>query len=199
LSDEYWDRWFRRGRFPFFRRSFDDIEEIFREMEEMMERELGEFSKRTPKDLIRERTLPDGSKVREWGPFVYGYSMKIGPDGKPQMREFGNIKPGARFGKPRIDIKEEREPLTDVMTTDDEVKVIVELPGVEKEDVKIRGTENKLTISVDTPQRKYYKEIDLPTSVDPKEAKSTYKNGVLDVTLKGKKEEKPEGEPIKIE
>jgi HSP20 family protein len=175
---------------------FEDINEIFREMEEMMKRELGEFSKRTPKDLIRERTLPDGSKVREWGPFVYGYSMKIGPDGKPRMREFGNIKPGARFGKPRIDIKEEREPLTDVMTTDDEVKVIVELPGVEKEDVKIRGTENKLTISVDMPQRKYHKEVELPSKVDPKQSKASYKNGVLEVTLKKKK--KPKGESITV-
>lgn len=28
----------------------------------------------------------------EMGPFVYGYSMTIGPDGKPKVREFGNIR-----------------------------------------------------------------------------------------------------------
>jgi hypothetical protein len=26
------------------------------------------------------------------GPFVYGYSMTIGPDGKPRVREFGNVR-----------------------------------------------------------------------------------------------------------
>ena len=37
--------------------------------------------------------LKEGGKVREVGPIVYGYSMTIGPDGKPRIREFGNVKP----------------------------------------------------------------------------------------------------------
>lgn len=204
--EDWWSRWFRRRRpffggsfWDFFRSSFRDIDEVFREMEDTMEREFGELSKRAPRDLIRERTLPDGTKVKEWGPFVYGYSVTIGPDGRPQVREFGNIKPGARFGRPHIDIKERREPLADIMTTNGEVKVIAELPGVEKKDIDLRGTENSLTISVDTPKRKYYKEVELPAKIDPKQARSSYKNGVLEVTLPKKKEEKPKGEPVKIE
>jgi len=173
------------------------MDEVFREMEEMMEEEFKELHKRAPRELVRERTLPDGTKVKEWGPFVYGYSMRVGPDGKPNIREFGNVRPETHMGRPRIDIKEKREPLVDVMTVNSEVKVIVELPGVEKEDVKLRGTENTLTISVDTPQRKYYKEVELPAKVDPKEAKTSYKNGVLEVTLR-KQKEKPKGEPIEI-
>jgi len=171
----------------------------------MMDREFKEFTTRIPKDYVRERRLPDGSKVKEWGPFVYGYSMTIGPDGKPQIREFGNVKPSLKpepFGtrRPSLDVKEEREPLVDVMSTNNEIKVVAELPGVEKEDIKVHGTEKVLTLSVDTPQRKYYKEIDLPDFVDPKTAKSMYKNGVLEVTLTKKKEEKkPKGEPIKIQ
>jgi HSP20 family protein len=198
LSDEdRWLRWFgRRG--PFFRR-FWDIDDVFKEMEEMMEREFEEFSTKAPRDLVRERKLPDGTKVKEWGPFVYGYSVKIDPDGKPEVREFGNIKPGARLGRPRIDIKEKREPLADVMTTNGEVKVVVELPGVEKKDIELHGTEDSLTISVDTPQRKYYKQLELPVKVETRQAKSTYKNGVLQVTLQKKNEEKPKGEPINIE
>jgi len=200
MSDEdRWPRWFGRRRFPFFRESiFGDIDEVFRDMEEMMEREFKEFSKRAPKELIRERTLPDGSKVQEWGPFVYGYSVKIGPNGKPQIREFGNIEPGVGPGRPRIDIKDKREPLTDIMETDGEVNVIVELPGVDKEDIQIHSTDNTLTVSVDTPQRKYRKEIELPTAVDPKQAKATYKNGVLEVSLQKRKKEKPKGEPIPL-
>jgi len=165
-----------------------------------MEREFSELLKKAPRDYVRERVLPDGSKVQEWGPFVYGYSIKIGPEGKPEIREFGNIRPeaGPGIGKPRIDIKEEREPLVDVITTDGEVKVLAELPGVEKNDIKLHGTEETLTISVDTPQRKYYKEVELPAKVDPQRAKSSYKNGVLEVTL-ARREAKPKGEPIKVE
>ena len=199
-EEDWWSRWFRRRRWPFFGRSFfEEFEEMFREMEEMMQREFEEISKRTPNDLIRERKLPDGSTVREWGPFVYGYSITIGPDGKPRIREFGNIKPSTRPGRPRIDIREEREPLVDVIESDGEIKVVAELPGVEKKDIKLHGTETTLTISVDTPQRKYYKEVELPVKVDPKKAKSSYRNGVLEVSLPKKEEEKPKGEPIKIE
>ena len=165
----------------------------------MMEREFKELSRKAPRDLIRERTLPDGTKVRSWGPFVYGYSITMGPKGKPRVRQFGNIKPEIRMGRPRIDIKEKREPLADAMTTNGEVKVVVELPGVDKKDIKLHGTEKSLTISVDTPGRKYYKEIELPDKVNPKEAKSSYKNGVLEVTLQRIKEAKPTGEPINIE
>jgi HSP20 family protein len=178
---------------------------MIKDMEEMMEKEYKDFASRIPKDLVRERKMPDGSTIRELGPFVYGYSMTIGPDGKPRIREFGNVKPSVKpeaFGipKPSLDVKEEREPLVDVMATNGEVKVIVELPGVEKEDIKLHGTEDSLTISVDTPKRKYYKEIALPAKVDPKEAKTIYKNGVLEVTLPGtEKKEKPKGEPIKID
>ena len=190
----------RRRRWPFFGGNFfGDPDEIFRDMEEMMETEFRELFKRVPKNLTRERTLPDGSKVKSLGPFVYGYSVTMGSDGKPQIREFGNIKPETRRGSPRLDIKEKREPLADVMTTDGEIRVIVELPGVDKKDIKLHGTENKLTISVDAAQRKFYKEVNLPANVDPKEAKSTYKNGVLEVTLQKRKKEKPKGEAINIQ
>jgi len=176
LSEDWWSKWFRRRRWPFSRSwFFEDINEIFREMEEMIEKEFEDLSKRAPKGLVRERTLPDGTKVHEWGPFVYGYSVTISSDGKPQIREFGNIKPGTMPGRPRINIREEREPLIDVITTDGEVKVIAELPGVEKKDIRLHGTEDSLTISVDTPQRKYFKEVELPAKVDPKKAKTSYK------------------------
>jgi len=206
MSWEDLPSWFRRrGRGPFPRDwLWGDIDALMRDMEEYFRREFEEFSAQVPKDLIRERRLPDGSTVKEWGPFVYGYSMTIGPDGKPVIREFGNVRPSLRstprgFPKPSLDVKEEREPLVDVISTDNEVKVVAELPGVEKNDVQLHGTESSLTISVETPQRRYYKEVELPVLVDPKSAKSTYKNGVLEVTLTKIREKKPKGEPIRIE
>jgi HSP20 family protein len=199
MSDD-WYRWKKRKRRrPFFGEDiFGDVDDIFREMEEMMQKQFEEFSKRTPEELIRERTLPDGSKARQFGPYVYGYSMTIGPDGKPQIREFGNFKPETRFGKPRVDIKEQREPLIDIIETDEGVKVVAEIPGVDKEDIKLHGTETNLTISVNTPARKYFKEVKLPKKVDTKKTKASYKNGVLELSFEDMKEYKSKGEPINL-
>ena len=197
-EEDRWSHWSKKG-WPFFRGGLGDIDEAFKEMEEMMAKEFENLSKKAPEDLIRERTLPDGTKVKSWGPFVYGYSVTVGPDGKPKVREFGNFKAETRLGKPHMDVKEKREPLADVIPSDGEVRVIVELPGVEKKDIKLSGTEDKLTISVDTPERKYFKEVELPAKVETKKVTSKYKNGVLDITVPKKKEEKTKSETIKVE
>ncbi len=196
-DDEDFESWFRRKmrRPPSRGWFFEDIDEMLRDIEEMISKELEEFTSRIPKDYVRERKLPNGRTVKEMGPFVYGYSMTIGPDGKPVVREFGNVQPSKRGPM----IKEEREPLVDVMSTDHEVKVVAELPGVDKKDIKLHALNDILTISVETPDRKYYKEVKLPDEVEPREAKSTYKNGVLEVTLQKAKKRKPKGELIRIE
>lgn len=195
--DEDFERWFRRKmRRPFSSRwFFEDIDDMLRDIEEMMNRELKEFTSRVPKDYVRERKLPNGRKIRELGPFVYGYSMTIGSDGKPVIREFGNVQPSRRGPM----IKEEREPLVDVVSTDGEIKVVAEMPGVDKKGIKLHALDDVLTISVDTPDRKYYKEVKLPTEVESKDAKSSYKNGVLEVTLQKAKNRKSKGKPIEIE
>lgn len=205
MNDEDFQRWFRRF-FPFpgprgFRSWFDeDVERMMKNMEEMMAESFKETAK-IPKGLVRERKLPDGSTVREMGPFVYGYSLTIGPDKKPIIREFGNVKPSAKLlpGAPPYELKEEREPLIDVVTEDGHVKVIAELPGVEKTDIKIHATENNLEISVDTERRRYRKVIDLPAEIIPDSAKATYKNGVLEVSMERTKPEKAKGQPVKVD
>lgn len=198
-GDEDFERWMRRGRrMPFFGfRAFEDIDRMFDEM-------FKETLKDVPKELYRERRLPDGRIIREMGPIVYGYSMTIGPDGKPVIREFGNVKPSTKpsqfgFRRPSLEVKEEREPLVDVLSEDGIIRVVVEVPGVEKEDIKLSCSEKILTISVDAENRKYYKDVDLPSEVDPKISKATYKNGVLEIVLTKVKKEKPKGESIRIE
>src|SRR5829696_10119912 len=121
--------WYRslfssRGIFGGF---FDNIFREFDEMSRTFSEQFKNIENKVPKDLIKEYQTPDGGKVREVGPIVYGYSMTIGPDGKPKVREFGNVKShGGRGGvKTTIDgsrtntqISAEREPLVDVNSTD---------------------------------------------------------------------------------
>jgi HSP20 family protein len=193
------DRWFRRRRSSprdFF--SFD-----FEEMDRMFEQMFREMAGGMPKDLFREEKLPDGTTVRKMGPFIHGYSMTIGPDGKPVVREFGNIKPSPRtpFSGPRppIEYKDEREPLVDVVSEDGKIRIIAELPGVDKNDIKLQCSEKTLTISVDIAVHKFYKEVELPAPVNPKIGKATFRNGVLQVTLNRADAKKPAGEPIRVE
>jgi HSP20 family protein len=196
-EDEDYPEWFKRRRRPPYRDPFfGDIDRMFREMEKMMEEEVKNLTQNVPKNYVKERKLPDGRTVRELGPFVYGYSMKIGPDGKPEIRQFGNIKKSLKGPQ----VKDEREPLVDIVETNSEVRVVAELPGVEKTDIKLHGTEDSLTVSVNTPQTKYYKEVALPTKVKVKEAKSSYKNGVLEVVFpKAEAPTEPKGEPIDVD
>jgi HSP20 family protein len=197
-SEDDFPEWSKKRRLPFFRSwGFDEVDRMFEDMEKMMEEQLKEFTSRIPKDYVRERKLPDGSTAREWGPFVYGQSVKIGPDGKPEIREFGNVKP-MRGGLPHV--QEEREPLVDVVETDGQVHVVAELPGVEKRDIQLSGTEDSLTIEVDTSVRKYYKEVNLPAKVKVVEAKTRYKNGVLEVTFpKLQSDSSSKGQPIHLD
>jgi len=185
VSNEWWRRrWWR----PFFR----DLEDMMRDFEEEIYRIMREFEELTrmsPEEL-RKRGL------RIEGPYVYGFSITIGPDGRPEIREFGNVR--RIRGRPMI--SEEREPLVDVFETDDEVTVIAELPGVEKDkiSVEISDDRRRMIIRASDTNRKYYKEVDLPAEVDPSSAKANYRNGILEVKLKKVSRER-RGFEIKID
>jgi HSP20 family protein len=200
--------WYKRlfsGRSPFGSWNFNDLFREFDEMRNQMERTFSEpfknIENRVPKDLVKEYETPEGGKVREVGPIVYGYSMTIGPDGKPNIREFGNVKsPFAGRGLfEQPSISSEREPLVDISSTDREVKVIVEMPGIKKENIKINAYENSVEIISDDPQRKYHKVIDLPPEADIETVKSIYNNGILEIVFNKKKQTKSKGKEIKVE
>jgi HSP20 family protein len=167
----------RRARSGWWFDVFDEMERMDRLMDDMMRR------------AVEMPKAEEGAS-----PFVYGFSMSVGSDGKPVIREFGNVEPGARGPL----VKEEREPLVDVMDNGREVVVVTELPGVEKEEIKLESTDRALKISVDSPKRRYLKELELPHMVDPKTAKATYKNGVLEVRF-AKSDEKKPTRPIPVE
>lgn len=91
---------------------------------------------------------------------------------------------------PQIDIKE----------TDKEVQVSVALPGVDKKDISLDLTENTLAISCERREQKeqkgeggytlreqsygrFYRSFPLPAPVKTGEAKASYKDGELKITM----------------
>ncbi|MCX6648490.1 MAG: Hsp20/alpha crystallin family protein [Candidatus Bathyarchaeota archaeon] len=169
-----------------------------------MEKEMVDFFKELegeiPEDLSQGHKLPDGSVKKEHGPFVYGYSVKIGSDGKPVVREFGNMKPTTPGGEDKkpLSLQEAREPLVDVIQEQGQIKVIAELPGVEKDDIQLFATDKTFTLDVTNPEHRYHKELELPFEVDEDSATSTYRNGVLETVMK-RKRESGSGRTIKIQ
>ena len=189
LSSEDWLRGFDEMR--------HEMENIFEETIENIER--------FPKELVREYETAGGRMEREIGPLVYGYSYTVGADGKPQFREFGNIRPlqrslrgGARLGAGAPMLTAEREPLADVTTTDKDVKVTVEMPGISKQDIKVSAYEGAVEVStLDKAKRKYHRIIDLPSETNIETARSAYSNGILEITFE--KQSKPRGREIKVD
>jgi HSP20 family protein len=175
------------------------------EMEREFEDTFKNIEDKAPKNLVREYETPGGGKVREYGPFVYGYSMTIGPDGKPKVREFGNVKSplgsssrrGGSFTRPLI--SSEREPLADVTTTDKDIKVAVEMPGVSKQNIVVKVYDSSVEVTTTGTDRKYREVIEIPPETDIETATSTYKNGILEITFKKKQQTKPKGKQINIE
>lgn len=167
---------------PFGPWSYADVEEMMKEME----KDFLDLEKEMPKDLVRERRAEDGSVSKEIGPIVYGYSMTVGPDGKPVVREFGNIRrgPSKEWKEAITDV---REPLVDVVEGEKDIRVIAELPGAGKKDIELTAEGKNLVISAETPTRKYRKELELPGPVELEKSSSTFNNGILEVTLPRRK------------
>ncbi len=168
------DEWLRRTR-----RLFEEFDKLF---DELMKESLEAFG---------------GGKRKVMGPFYYGFSVTIGPDGVPRIREWGNIRPS--FGtRPRI--SEAVEPFVDVIEEEDVIKIVADMPGVEKEDINVEVTETEVKMTAERGERKYFKIVKLPVRVNPETAKASYRNGVLTVTIeKIEKEKKPSGVKVKVE
>ena len=110
-----------------------------------------------------------------------------------------------------------REPVVDLIDAGDHFVLVVELPGVEKEDVELYVNRDSVTIKAErraetdrkggsyfVRERSYsafYRTIALPEPVVPEETRATFRNGVLEVTLKKERPEKREerGYRVKIE
>jgi len=129
------------------------------------------------------------------GPFYYGYTMTVGPNGKPIVKEYGNVKPGL------LPSSDTREPIVDSIVDEKEklVKLVAEMPGVEKTDVKILVQDKFVDISAEHGEKKYHAKVPIKYKVDENSAKASYKNGILELVFKLIEDEKPKGKKVEVE
>jgi len=139
--------------------------------------------------LVREYQTPEGNRVREAVPIIYGYSKIIGSNGKLEIREFGNVRP-SKYGfslKSSLEIESKRltldqEPLVDAMVTDNDVKFFLDIPHVKKENIKMNISENSIEVMSSYPERKFHVVIQLPAEVNKESINSKYNNGILEIS-----------------
>jgi len=128
------------------------------------------------------------------GPVFYGYTMTTGPDGNPVVQEYGNVKPDM------LPTENKREPLIDTLVDEKEktLKIVAEMPGVEKKDVNVVvGDDKVIHIDAERGEKNYHVKVPIEHDVDAESPKATYKNGILELTFK-LEDEKSKGKQKKL-
>lgn len=90
-------------------------------------------------------------------------------------------------------------PAMDLADHENELVAVVDLPGVKKEDIHVHCTEDYLEVSAKSSEEKeekkknyffserssasFHRGVSLPEKVRPEQAKSSFKNGVLEIRL----------------
>lgn len=161
MNDPWWKR--RKKKGPWFNDIYEELERLGELIDETMQKAFEDSSENSP--IKRNRSK--------------GFSIKFGPDGKPKIEEIGRRQPWQE----EDDLRDDQDPLVDLIEDGENLIILVALPGVEKEAIDLRVTDNCLTFSVDGADFEWYDELKLPTRINPKSARASYKNGVLEVKL----------------
>ncbi|MHA2029592.1 MAG: Hsp20/alpha crystallin family protein [Candidatus Kariarchaeaceae archaeon] len=144
------------------------------------------------------------AEMGETGPITFGYSMRIGSDTdyKPEIRQWGNLNeyrqkqglpaiewPYQKNLKPQIKSASLNNYFVDIIEEDESFKIIVEIPGFTKENLKIEISEDNQGIILQgkSATREIDQVVELPLRIDPKQTKSTMLNGILEIRSKKQK------------
>ena len=145
----------------------------------------------------RKGELAEPKASRSMNPFEEMERMFEQFMGRSWMRPFSWENPLLSEMAKSMDI---RVPSVDVIDREEEVVVRAEIPGVDKENLEVSLSDDRLTIKGTTRQEKEEKEageytrremsrgsftrvVTLPANVDGEKARASFKDGVLEMTL----------------
>ena len=131
--------------------------------------------------------------VESGKPYFYGYTIEVGPDGQPIVNTFGNADQfnGSTAGSRPQNVSESQDPAVDVLESkkDNSIKIIVEMPGVTKENIKVTENQGMVNITAENGDRKYNKNIPTGKKLDADKSKANYLNGILELKIPLRKSE----------
>ena len=144
-----------------------------RDLRDMLD-ELDRYFEDFEKDI--ENTVRNAffGHDRQSSPFIAGFTFNMGPEGKPSVQVFGNS-PMRRDGF--------RSPINEQVVDEKAglLRAILEMPGVEKEDISIDATEESAVVTASKGEKRYRAELGLKAAVDPESGKAEYRNGMLEI------------------
>lgn len=147
----------------------ESFDEMSKDINKLIEKILGSMS---VEDL--------GDKPKQ---FMYGFTMVKRPGEAPEIREFGNVS----LDEKNI-IADSRKPLIDLFDLEDEIKVVAEMPGVEKEDIEVNISDDDiLDIRAFSGGKRYSEHVVLSRGLQQEISDLSYKNGVLEIKIKKKR------------
>ena len=117
------------------------------------------------------------SRIKRFGPYVFGYISLADAEGHTSLREFDNI------GLTKELRDESQDQLVDITDEPKQVRIIAELPGADISTIKCAVGKDTITISAFAVGRRYWRRLQLPTVVVPESLRTQYNNGSLEVTL----------------
>ena len=109
-------------------------------------------------------------------PFVTGFSFKLGPGGKPSVQVFGDK---------LVNDEGYRSPLSEQIVDEKngKLRLMMDMPGVEKSDIRVDATNDSAVVVAANGARKYKAEIHLRSEVDTDSGRAEYRNGVLEISF----------------
>ncbi|MBD3332104.1 Hsp20 family protein [candidate division GN15 bacterium] len=133
------------------------------------------------------------------------HSNRVGRDLDRVFDDFFRLPAAStEFGAPRVNITE----------SDDVIKMTFEVPGVDKEDIKVSVKNDMLTVSgerkaevhdenesvvrTEITTGSFNRSFTLPDTVDPEKIEADYHNGMLVVKMTKREEVKPRDIEIKV-
>ncbi|MCX7018516.1 MAG: Hsp20/alpha crystallin family protein [bacterium] len=143
------------------------LENLIRKLEDLSQ---------TADEVTKTGEFKSGDKVRG----VYGFSVRMGTGGEGiKVEPFGTVRQEKMAGESKV--VEIREPMVDVFDEKDHVLVVAEMPGIAVSDLKIDLNDDILIITAEKGDKKYHKEVLLPTAF-PKEGMSVVcNNGIIEL------------------
>ncbi|MBI4362843.1 MAG: Hsp20/alpha crystallin family protein [Euryarchaeota archaeon] len=111
--------------------------------------------------------------------FTFGFTLNQREGESPEVRPFGDRPPAAPGETPA------RRPRIEVLETPDEVRVIAEVPGARRGDLRLQAQDRTLHLRAPRgDEGEYAEEVRLPAPVDPRSARATCRHGVLEVRIR---------------
>lgn len=151
-----------------------DIEDMFKKMMRSLS------GKDFDENLDEEDFTPDHPEKNF---FHISYRMNSNMD-SPEIRVNGNLTPNEFMNhfQNKTENNEEKqvdpqEIFTDIFDRDDQLLIVMEIPGIQKNEIDLNIENNTLELFA----REIHKSVELPVKVDENSAKARYTNGILEI------------------